>query len=54
MVVRFVKVYHCIACAEEPTMVTVNCNLDFQFSELLNSWFAYPCARNEKTEILVR
>lgn len=36
MIVRFVKVYHCIACAEGSTMVTVNCNLDFQFSELLN------------------
>lgn len=54
MVISFVKVYYFIACAEGPTVISfVNCVLDFQFSELLNSWFAYPCARNEKTKILV-
>lgn len=53
MVISFVKVYYGIACAEEPTVVTFNCVLDFQFSELLNLWFAYPCGRNEKTKISV-
>lgn len=38
MVVNFVK---SITCDEGPTVVTsVNCIVDFQFSELLNSWFA--------------
>lgn len=53
MVISFVKVYYCIACAEGPALVAcVNCVLDFQFSELLSSWFAYPWA-SEKTKILV-